>query len=111
MRFTMKGHIRAASKGKFRIFIHVGGGKYQTQLFEGKRRDAERKCASLVHAQTQGTLVEPTRITVGEYLDRWLAGHDASRRTLERYGELIEGHLKPAFGTIPLLKLHPLQIQ
>lgn len=107
----MKGHIRAASKGKFRIFIHVGRGKYQTQLFEGKRRDAERKCASLVHAQTQGILVEPTKITVGEYLDKWLAGHDASRRTLERYGELIEGHLKPAFGTVPLLKLHPLQIQ
>ncbi len=104
-------HIRPASKGKFRIFLHVGKGKYQSHLFKGTRRQAERKAASLTHEQTMGTLVEPTKTTTGDYLDQWLAGHDAAPRTLERYGELIDKHLKPAFGTVALLKLSPLTIQ
>jgi integrase len=108
----MKGHIKEIEPGKkFRIFIHVGKGKYQSYLFKGKQRDAERYKATLIHKQTEGTLVEPTKMTVGEYLDKWLAGHDASPRTLERYGEFVEDHLKPAFGTVPLGKLHALQIQ
>jgi integrase len=105
-------HVRAASKGKFRIYIYnAATKKYQTYLIKGTRRQADRKAASLTHEQTQGTLVEPTKITTGDYLDQWHAGHDAAPRTLERYGELKDKHLKPAFGTVSLLKLSPLTIQ
>jgi integrase len=106
-------HIRPASKGKFRIFIHVGKGKYQSYLFKGTLREAERKAASITHEQTQGTLVAPNKITTGDYLDQWLAANPkgVSRRTLEGYRWLINKHLKPRFGDTTLAKLHPMDIQ
>ncbi len=116
-------HIRKSGKGKdkYRIFVYVGKrvdpktgrakSPYQSFLFKGKQRDAERHAATLVHKQTEGTLVAPSRITVGEYLDQWLGEQDPSPRTKERWGELINQHLKPAFGDTPLAKLDPQKIQ
>jgi len=107
----MKGHIRAASPGKWRVFIHIGKGRYQSHLFTGGRRDAERYAAGLVNKQSEGMLVKPSKITLGEYLDRWIAGHSASPRTCERYGELIRDHIKPALGAVALGKLSGLAIK
>jgi len=97
--------------GKARIYIHKGKNKYQTELFRGSYREVKQRANTLDHENARGTLVAPSRLTTGEYLDRWLAEHDASARTLEGYGWLIEKHLKPAFGAIPLAKLDPQTIQ
>ncbi|RQW94297.1 site-specific integrase [Micromonospora inaquosa] len=45
------------------------------------------------------------RITVGEWLDTWLAGRKIRRNTVERYGRDIRIHLKPRIGNVRLDRL------
>ncbi|GIJ09166.1 tyrosine-type recombinase/integrase [Micromonospora andamanensis] len=45
------------------------------------------------------------RITVGEWLDTWLAGRKIRRNTINRYGRDIRLHLKPRIGNIRLDRL------
>jgi integrase len=102
---------KGAPKGKCRIFIYRGKNKYQSELFRGTEREANRRAATLEHKKTEGTLIEPSRLTVGEYLDQWLGEQSAAPRTLERWSELINQHLKPKFGDTPLVKLDTQTIQ
>ena len=59
-----------------------------------------------------GLYIEPAKITVGQFLDRWLEHIKplVSPRTHERYGELVTKNLKPLLGAVLLTKLRPIQI-
>jgi integrase len=52
-------------------------------------------------------------LTVADFLERWLkhATDKVSPKTHERYSEIARKNLIPAFGTTPLAKLQPLQIE
>ena len=56
--------------------------------------------------------IEPAKITVGQFLDRWLEHIKplVSPRTHERYGELVTKNIKPLLGAVLLTKLRPMQI-
>ena len=72
------------------------------------RRDAQRELARLLHETNTGSYVEPARMTVSEFLDRWLADYakpKVSPKTYERYQEMIDGHIRPALGSYLLPKL------
>ena len=52
-------------------------------------------------------------MSISEFLDRWLAHyakHKVSPKTYERYQEMIDGHIRPAFGSYLLPKPPPLHI-
>jgi integrase len=54
-----------------------------------------------------GTYVERTRVTVGEYMDEWLAGKAKLRATTRKsYGEHITLYFKPGIGHV---RLHDLR--
>ncbi|MDX1484675.1 MAG: site-specific integrase, partial [Alphaproteobacteria bacterium] len=66
-----------------------------------------------LYRQDKGIAIEPSRATLGEYLDGWLA--DTAPRTvapkaLERYHGLIENQVRPHLGAIVLQKLRPADI-
>ena len=50
---------------------------------------------------------------MGQWLSQWLeeAQHVVARKTLERYREIVDRHLVPALGAIPLGKLQPVHVQ
>ena len=76
--------------------------------------DAQRELARLLHEASTGSYVEPARMSVSEFLDRWLTDYakpKVSPKTYERYQEMIDGHISPALGSYLLPKLAPLQIQ
>ena len=61
-----------------------------------------------------GSFVVPTRVTTGEYLRQWLATYVDSHvrvTTARRYRSIIERHLIPALGAIPLMRLSPSHVQ
>jgi integrase len=61
-----------------------------------------------------GASIEPSKLTVSEFLHKWsrdYAETNVSPKTLERYCSIINQHLVPAFGSLPLAKLQPLHIQ
>jgi integrase len=90
-----------------------GRRKYAYDTVHGPKKAAERRLAEMVHEIAGGSYFEPTKMSVGEFLDQWL-GQTAgglTARTRERYRSIIDNHLKPALGHHPLAKLTPMQIQ
>ena len=115
----MRGHIRQRSEGTWSVVLDLGrdsSGKRRQkwQTVRGTKRDAQRELNSLLNALQTGAYVEPTKLTVGEYLRRWLddyAKTNVSPKTYERYDEIARLHLIPKLGHIVLTKLQPLHIQ
>jgi integrase len=113
----MNGHIRERSPGHWAIVIELrdpesGKRRRKWHSFHGTKRQAQDECARLISELNGGLYIEPARITVGQFLDRWLDHIKAvvSPRTHERYAELVTKNLKPLLGAVLLTKLRPLQI-
>lgn len=115
----MAGHIRRRGKNSWAVVLDVGttpeGTRQQRwHSVKGTRKDAEHERTRLLHELQTGSYVEPSRITVGEFLNHWLsnaAKPNVSAKTFERYKEIVDLHLIPAFGEIILTKLSPLHVQ
>ena len=115
----MKGHIKKRSKKSWSIVLYLGRDesgkrKQKWHTVQGTKKDAEAELARLINEVNTGDYVEPSKMLVREYLDRWLkdyAGQAASPKTLERYHQIIDGNIKPALGGYTLPKLKPLHIQ
>jgi integrase len=113
----MKGHIRERSPGRWAIVLDTQGAggarKRRWHSFAGTKRQAQIECARLIaEAQKNGGTVAPERLTVGDYLERWLAAirPKVSPRTFERYVSIVRANVIPALGNIRLSKLQPLAI-
>ena len=60
------------------------------------KRDAQIELAKLIAAAAAGTLPDPSKTTVGEYLLKWIDGHRGlSGKTAERYRQLIVSQIIP----------------
>lgn len=113
-----KGHIRQRSANSWELKFDAGrdplSGKRLTKhvTVRGAKRDAQRELRRLLSQIDEGSFTDSSKLTLGAYLDLWLAGHRAtiSPRTAERYEEHIEGHIKPAIGGLVLGKLTNLDI-
>jgi integrase len=89
----------------------------------GKRQDAEKELTRLPGQTDAGTLVEPSKVTVAEYMKGWLgpmpkAGEQAPEppigltpKTAGRYRELAELYIYPHLGSIVLQKLKPAKVR
>ena len=114
----MKGHLRKRAPGSWTIVLDLGrdaNGKRRQKwvTVRGTKREAEAELARLVHESNTGQWVEPSKITVGEYLEKWLALVEpkVAPKTHHRYAQIVRGHLVPALGGIPLAKLTPLHVE
>jgi integrase len=66
------------------------------------------------HEFATGTQLETDKLTVADFLRRWLIDHAAIRvtpRTLESYQQECEKHLIPKLGAVKLAELRPLHLQ
>jgi integrase len=112
----MKGHLRERSPGHWAIVIDVrdpttGERKRKWHAFKGTKRSAQVECARLITEREGGAYIDPKRVTVAAYLDRWL-GHmrtQISARSCELYGESI-ANIVPHIGHVILSKLQPASI-
>jgi integrase len=66
----------------------------------------------LVLAVENGEHVDPSKLTVAEYLTDWLrVDTNISPKTRERYRQLAQHQIIPHLGTLPLQKLKPTHIE
>ena len=114
----MKGHIRKRGQRSWAIVLDLGrdaNGKRRQKWHsvKGTKRDAERELARLLNDLNTGGYVEPTRMLVRDYLEKWLevARTKVAPKTYERYEEIVRLHLAPALGHHQLAKLHSLHIE
>lgn len=108
--------VRQRPDGTWEARLEVGrqGGRRVQKSYYGRtmeeaveKRDRARALA------LDGMLPPSSRLTVGEWLDRWLR-HKAPnlrRKSLQGYELNIRLHLKPHLGAVRLEKLTPLHVQ
>lgn len=114
-----KGHIKRRAEGSWTLWFELGKDengkrKQKTVTVRGTKRDAQRELNRILHELNTGAFVEPAKMTVAQYLERWLADYaktNVSAKTYEGYDEFIRIHLAPALGSYLLSKLTPLHIQ
>lgn len=85
--------------------------------FQGTKKEAHAERVRLLHEINSGTHIEPSKLTVGQWIDQWIEAGAPGRkkkkvgqRTLERYEELLRLHVKPTLGARPLQKLSATEI-
>jgi integrase len=113
------GLIKERGKDTYLVRIYLGldvQGKrrYLNKTIKGKRKDAQAYLNKTLTEINTGTFVEPSRLTINEYLDRWLEGvarPRVSRRTADGYTALLERYIRKSLGQKRLDKLQPLDIQ
>lgn len=91
----------------------AGGRRIAYATVKGTRKDAEKVLRAKLSAIDAGTHVDPSKLTVGEFLDDWLtkaAPLTAGPRTLERYQEFVRLQIKPHLGDVLLQALRPKHI-
>src|SRR5262249_32415487 len=112
----MRGHLRERSPGHWAIVIDVpskdGKRKQQWHSFKGTKRQAQIECARLISEIQNGTAVEPSRMTVSAFLERWIehVQGQVSPRSHERYAEIARKNLAPLLGALTLTRLQPAHI-
>ena len=88
-----------------RIFMgRDGNGKrrYLNKTVRGKKKAAQDYLSKTLTAISTGTFVEPSPLTLSEYLDKWLeaaARPRVSRRTADGYAGLLERYIRQPLGS------------
>ena len=113
----MSGHIRRRGARswelKFDIASDDGNRETQYRSFKGTKVDAQRELTRLTASAINGTYVDPSKITVTEFFDRWLkdwAEANTSPKTLQRYVQNVRSYIDPNIGLLQLQKLRPVQL-
>jgi integrase len=113
----MRGHIRERSPGRWAIIIDLcdpvtGRRRRKWHSFKGTKRAAQIECARLISERQGGSYIEPAKLTLRQYLEKWLTFKqpNVSPRTFERYSELALKNIVPLIGNVMLTKLQPIQI-
>lgn len=115
----MAGQIYKRGERTWQVRIFMGRDADGKQIFHrktihGTKKDADRYLTATRREMDLGTFVEPTAISVNEYLDRWLrdaARPRVSRRTADGYAGHLERYIRRPLGFKRLDKLQPLDIQ
>jgi len=108
----MRYHLEKRSKRSWTIVIDMGkgpDGKRQRRYIavEGTKAKAEAEAMRLMAEMQYGAYIEPSKLTVGQWLEQWLEENKSklAPRTYESYSQMLRLHLLPTLGGIQLQKL------
>lgn len=120
----MRGHLVKRYKGSWSIVLDLGRRRDPgTGLLKrvqkwfsctGTKKEAEERLNDLLHRYHRGEVIEPSKIGLGDWLDRWLDTAVKPRkalRTYETYRSIIDKHLKPSLGHHAIGALRPDHIE
>jgi hypothetical protein len=122
-RKCVKGHPKAAGKCSGRCIryyprLELPRAPDGTRRFEAlggypTRSQAEAALADALARHAHGLALDPAKLTLNQYLDRWLAHIRSSlrARTVARYTALLRDHVRPHVGARHLKQLTPLEVQ
>ena len=91
-----------------------GTGKQIQRSFSGKtQKEVREKMQAAAVAVNEGSYTDPSRLTVGQWLDIWARDYLGSVKpfTVLNYSQHIKNHIKPAMGAIKLEALNAHTIQ
>ncbi len=112
----MRRSIKQRSKGSWTIILDAGRdpatGKRRQQwhTVKGTKREAEKRLAELVHNVDIGEYSNPSKVTMGDFLARWVkeyAWPNLSPETAQVYEIMAVRHIIPVLGQVPIQELTP----
>lgn len=113
-----EGTIYKRSDGRWAGQVSLGydaaGKRIRKSFVRATRREVAEEIAKALQEVQAGTYIEPTTYTLGRWLDKWLTEYKKPQlklSTYESYERLVEGHIKPELGHIPLAKLQAHMVQ
>jgi integrase len=115
-----QGHIRPQGKNSWEIKFDLGRdpltGKRITKhaTFRGTKRKAQEELTRLLGQRNEGTYIEPTKMTVAQYLHHWLEADIDRRvapRTAARHRGIVEKNIIPRLGHVPMRRLTAVHIE
>ena len=101
-------------EGKYTLGRDPGTGKQIRRSVYGKtQKEVTQKLQKALTAISEGTYMEPSKMTVGQWLDIWLKEYcvDVKPRTLDKYRSTIKNRLTPHLGRVKLSALSTHHIQ
>lgn len=116
----MKGSItkRAGKRGtvwygKYDCPDPATGKRIYRRVSAPTRKECEERLREAIQKAATDHSVREERLTVRDFLDRWLASVEPTVRpaTHRRYADLVRLHIAPVLGEIRLSKLSPLDLQ
>jgi len=113
----MKGTLTKRSKNSWTIRVDLGrkpnGKRNQvSKSVKGTKKDAEAVLNEMLHSYNTGTYVEPSKMTIEEYLTYWLdqISDSVQHRTHERYESICDLYINPIMGELKLADLRATHI-
>ena len=96
------------------ISASSNGKRKRKYLYGTTRREVAEKLKTMQHAQASGANLAAERITVKQFLERWLSEIVSRRnkpRTVDGYTQIVRQHLIPHLGRYQLDQLRPEHVQ
>lgn len=107
-----EGSIRKRKDGTWEARVTIGisaDGKQQRKSLYGKtRQEVSAKMTDLLNNLQNGTITNPTEITLGEWLDEYMRTYKKPHvrpATYNNYSVKVNNHIKPAIGHYKLKAL------
>jgi integrase len=113
----MSGHVRRRGEQSFELKFDLGRdpntGERQTAYhsFKGTKRQAQARLTELMAATLAGTYVEPSKVTVADFVRGRIEQWNITPRTAQRYRELLNYQILPYLGGKTLQRLSRLDIE
>ena len=113
------GTIRKRSDGRWEGRYTVGfdpvtGKQKQKSIYGKTQKEVRERLTEIITQLDNNTYLEPTKDTVGDWLETWLevyVQYSVKPYTLGTYQSNCRNYLEPAFGKVRLSALTALQIQ
>ncbi len=111
-RVNGEGTIYQRKDGRWEAAYYAVDGK-RRNLLRKTQAEARRGLTAAINARDQGKSLPTGRETVAEFLHVWLPGMRSKvrYRTWRRYGQLLDRHILPVIGPVPLARLSPIHVQ
>lgn len=113
-----EGSIRQRKDGAWEARFTIGrdpgtGKQVQKSVYGKTEKEVVQKKRQALAAIDSGTYTEPSRMTVGQWLDVWASEYLGGVKpgTVKTYTVQVKTHIKPALGAVKLQKLTPHQLQ
>jgi integrase len=96
------------------VTVYVNGRRKRPTLYGKTRKEVAEKLAKATADRDGGMVYEASKLTTGEYLDRWL--RDSVKGTVREtthanYSYITRTHISPALGRVKLKSLTPAHVR
>ena len=111
---TINGKVYVYWQARYTAGVDPGTGKQIQKCVTGRtQREVAQKLREVTVDIDQRTYVEPSKMTLSQWLDIWLEEYlnSVKPRTAESYRSNCTGHIKPSLGAVRLCDLTPLDVQ